>query len=296
MFESDNGQWEFIFRSYADLAADVEQWCHYLPDASCVWGMPRSGLMVASLIALYKNIPLIGVDKPFASREKQIHADEKHPVLVVEDSCWTGASIEYIKQHVNSRGEGIPVKYACYMCHEDKCNLWDEICICTGRLNHLMEWATLHIPFNKYTLTDMDGILCEDWQPPGEEGLYANDYAKHITDARQYLSPSYPLLGIVTSRLEKWRYGTSKWLDERGIQYDKLYMADFPNSDARGAGDGFAGHKAQVYSSLPDAHLFIESDSKQAQAIAFRTSKPVLDWSRKKLLHYGHDAQMVKVS
>jgi hypoxanthine phosphoribosyltransferase len=49
---------EMDFISYNQLVKDVRAFCGQLPKVDCVIGVPRSGMLVASLIALNLNIPL----------------------------------------------------------------------------------------------------------------------------------------------------------------------------------------------------------------------------------------------
>lgn len=280
---STEGQWHFIFKSYADLARDVDTWCKHMPPISGVYGMPRSGLLLASMIALNLNIPLVGI-KPYLTREVVVQPSASRPILVVDDSCCTGDSFHKMKE---MEQPDMPLMYGCYLCNPQFSNLWDMVFLETGNCNQLMEWSTLHIPFNKYTLSDLDGVLCEDWCGPETIGADQETYKDHLLHAKCLRRPTYPLLGIVTARLEKYRAETQVWLASEGIKYEKLYMAPFATAEEREKGDGFAGHKARVYGSLPDAHLFVESDPHQSEAITFRTGKPVLDWGSKRLLHYG---------
>ena len=142
-----------------------------------------------------------------------------------------------------------------------------------------MEWSTLHIPFNHYTMVDLDGVISQDWTGLRTEGEHEAKYRKHVTEAHCLIHPSYPIHSICTSRLEKWRPETEAWLKRNGIKYGKLLMNPATSCVERVKTDGFAGWKTRAYLSHPDARLFIESSKDQAQAIAWRSEKPVLDWS-----------------
>lgn len=289
MFESQNSKWLFLFKSYAELARDVKVWCNHLPEFSAVGGIPRSGLLVANLISLYRNIPLIS-NKPYKSREREVSG----PVLWVDDSSWTGSSIRRFRE--SSYGsDKVRIKTACYMCNNRVVGEFDHVFLNTEQVNHLMEWSTLHIPFNSYTMTDLDGVLCEDWSGL-EEGEYESKYRKHVESAKCLIKPTYPLLGIVTSRLEKWRPETEAWLRVHGIEYESLYMNPAISSQERLNSDGFAGWKSRCYQSYSKAQLFIESSSDQAKAISFRTEKPVLDMEKQKLYQYGLKLEIDRVT
>jgi adenine/guanine phosphoribosyltransferase-like PRPP-binding protein len=53
------------FVTYRDLNEDIIRNLHRIPnDIDVVVGVPRSGLLVASQIALYRNLPVVLTDKP----------------------------------------------------------------------------------------------------------------------------------------------------------------------------------------------------------------------------------------
>ena len=51
------------YRSIAQLAASVSRWSMSLPgDIDLVVGVPRSGLLAANLLALYRNLPFTDLE------------------------------------------------------------------------------------------------------------------------------------------------------------------------------------------------------------------------------------------
>ena len=51
------------YRSIAELDDDVVDWLHRLPrDLELIVGVPRSGLLAASMLALHLNLPLTDVE------------------------------------------------------------------------------------------------------------------------------------------------------------------------------------------------------------------------------------------
>ena len=277
MFVPDSqGKLMFIWRSYSDLVRGVKDWSSRLPEFSAVAGLPRSGLLVANLLALHRNIPLLS-GKPYTSREKVL--DTGAPILFVDDTAWTGASARLYTR--NCKYEN--VEFGCYLCRHACLPLFDHVYIDSGEANQLLEWNMLHTPFNELTLSDLDGVISEDWDGT-EEDDHLEKYLYHISHARCLIRPTHKLLGIVTSRLEKYRPQTETWLKARCVEYETLYMNPAESAKERLENDGFAGWKSRVYQSLPKAHMFVESSHDQAVAIHFRTEKPVLDWEGKHLL------------
>ena len=128
MIEPENGNWLFLFKSYAELCRDVRTWCMHLPPLSAVGGLPRSGLMVATLISLYRNIPLVS-RKPYRSREQDIQGD----ILIVD---WTPHGLGRVSRgyaQYQDQAKDPRIKYGCYLCHERCVQMFDYVFLNTGK-------------------------------------------------------------------------------------------------------------------------------------------------------------------
>ena len=86
--------------------------------------------------------------------------------------------------------------------------------------------------------------------------------------------PTVKIGCIVTSRLEKYRAQTEKWLAEHNVEYGELIMLD-ATAQERSTKGLHAPFKAKIYKEKRDMHLFIESNPSQASAIMEMTHKPV---------------------
>ena len=105
---------------------------------------------------------------------------------------------------------------------------------------------------------DIDGVLCID--PTEEENDDDANYRRFLLEAKPLWTPSYEVGWLVTSRLEKWRKPTEKWLAQQGVRYRELVMLDLPSREARIQSGCHARFKAEVYRNTP-AVLFIESSA-----------------------------------
>ncbi len=130
-------------------------------------------------------------------------------------------------------------------------------------------------------LTDLDGVLCPDW-PGGSEAEADTPllYLSHLVESVPLFVPPHAVLGIVTSRLDRYRGVTEEWLARHGIRCFSLRMMPAETVAERQA-IGSARWKAAVYDEYPDAILFVESKPEYATGIATLTKKPVLDWHNK---------------
>ena len=117
-------------------------------------------------------------------------------------------------------------------------------------------------------------FLCVD--PTAEENDDGEKYRRFILNARPLFVPNDKVKALVTSRLEKYRPETERWLAENGVKYEKLYMLDLPSREERIRRGAHASFKAEIYKKLKDAHLFIESNPLQAAEIRRLSGKPVI--------------------
>lgn len=290
--------------NYRQMIADVQAWSRRLPDFKAVIGVPRSGLIPAAVLALSRNVPMYSLDDVTTVETAGLQAGPavhtakrqgswslsrlptgpgRGPTLVVDDTVWDGNTISMLRDTLAHLPNLCFAAYATsgaapvdFHCHH------------FGREPLLTEWTVFHCEFNRLVLTDLDGVLCEDWPHPGEDGVYEERYANHLANAACLIRPSSKLGGIVTSRLAKYREATEAWLVRNHITYEQLIMCPAETPTQRAAQHGFAEWKAHVYGTwLAHAHagLFIESCPRQATRIATVTGRPVLDWCNQQLLH-----------
>ena len=98
------------YRSVADMNEDVKAWASRLPrDVDLVVGIPRSGLLAASMLSLHLNVPLTDLDgfledRLLAAGERLNGVDTADPrrVLVVDDSVLTGSAMTEARERVAS--------------------------------------------------------------------------------------------------------------------------------------------------------------------------------------------------
>jgi len=272
------------YRSVADLAGDLRSNMHRLPkDIDLVVGIPRSGMLPASLIALALNLPLSDLEsfaagRAFASghtRRRAALALEpaaaRH-VLVVDDSAYSGASLRQARTALSGVSPDVrmtfAVVYAPRDVHPDA-----DVVLLPIPMPRVFEWNVMHHRVLERSCVDIDGILCHD--PTPEENDDGPRYAAFLASARPMVIPTKRIHTLVTSRLEQHRPQTQAWLSSHGIEYDRLEMLDLPDAETRRRLGAHAPFKADVYR-RSSAELFIESEPAQAEAIARRSGKDVL--------------------
>lgn len=273
------------FRTYKDLNQGILSHLSELPqDIDLIVGIPRSGLMLATMIALYLNLPITSLDdfldkRVFASgstkpKKGWIHnLDEARKILIVEDSVASGHSILEAKAKIQEQSPYADrcLFLAAYV-QKSSASLVDfyfEIL----EQPRIFQWNFLQHTFLGASCFDIDGVLCED--PTPEQNDDGEKYRDFLLNAPLKLHPCRPVRWLVTSRLEKYRSETEAWLKKNHIEYDKLIMMNVATAEERRRLGNHAAFKAKYYASFKDAQLFVESEDAQAREIFARTNKPV---------------------
>lgn len=249
------------FVSNVEMAAYVDEWVKKFDlRYDLIVGVPRSGLMVASLIATKLAKPLSTSDNIIWT-SKSIITKPIRKILVVDDCITTGKSINTTADKIKELYPGAIVHKGALFANEDNKWMLDTYCaILNG--NQLFQWNLMHYKIGVVGF-DMDGVLCEECTDDDDEVKYL----RFLSTARPYLIPEYEIDYIITSRLEKYRPQTETWLKDHEVKYKNLIMWDVPNKKDR---DGAATYKSKIIKCSP-IQFFIESDREQAEEIWRRT-------------------------
>jgi uncharacterized HAD superfamily protein/hypoxanthine-guanine phosphoribosyltransferase len=276
------------YRSVVNLSESIQKNLHKLPsDIDLIVGVPRSGMLAGCLMALYLNLNVCELDgykrnellQKGATRKTRhdwikYPSDAKH-VLIVDDSIDSGLSIKMVKEKLKGVTYGSKTTFcAIYSSTENHegVNIYFELV----KLPRVFEWNLMHRPALSQYCLDVDGVLCLD--PSEHENDDGILYRKFLENAKPLMIPSFPVGHLVTSRLEKYRAETEQWLDRHNIEYRNLHMLDLPDAATRRRLACHAKFKSEVYKSLDEAQLFVESATSQAKEIARLAGKPVLSF------------------
>lgn len=266
------------FRSINDLNKLIRAKLPYIPQVDAIIGIPRSGMIPASLIALYLGKPLYTVDQfyqggyiNFTERIKSNKPSIIKRVLVIDDSCNTGNCLRQVRDVLLKWSRSIEILYAAVYVTEQASKMVDfyfEIC----PLPRVFEWNIMDHIILSNSCVDMDGVLCID--PTREQNDDGEGYLEFIRTAKPLFIPQHKIKAIVTSRLEKYRKPTEQWLTDHNVKYDTLYMMDYKTAEERRKANKYGQYKAELYNATK-ATLFIESSKVQAEYIHDSTCKPV---------------------
>lgn len=287
------------FKSIDDLDKDIINNLSMLDqDIDLIVGVPRSGLLVANIIALYLNLPLADLqgfvegrifDSGKTRRPENYEVNIKNikKVLLVEDSVCSGESLSEVKSIINKAGADKKfeiIYFAAYILEDKKNSVDIYLDICD--LPRVFEWNIMHHPIIENSCLDLDGVLCVD--PRHDEDDDGVIYTEFIKNVKPLFIPTKKINTIVTCRLEKYRGVTLEWLNKNNIRFNNLVMMNYASKEQRMREGKHAEFKANHYI-RSRAALFIESSLNQAICITQMSNKPVYCLEIRKMIYPNAD-------
>ncbi len=268
------------YRNISDLNNIILKGLSILPrDFDLIVGVPRSGMLPANLLALYLNRPYTDIHSflnghiyKAGARSQFFDLNEFKKILVVDDSIASGSAMEEVKQSLKDVSSQFSFSFcAIYVIpgKENMVNYFFEVV----PLPRYFQWNILNHTSLEKACFDIDGVLCVD--PTEEQNDDGPKYIDFILNAPPLFIPGAKIGTIVSSRLEKYRKETEKWLKNNNVKYNDLVLLDLPDKEARQKSNGHSAHKAKTYMSKPYV-LFIESSLSQSIEINKISGKPVL--------------------
>ncbi|MCR5574963.1 MAG: phosphoribosyl transferase [Bacteroidaceae bacterium] len=272
----------------AELSSIIRKNLWKIPhEIDLVVGIPRSGLMVANMIALYLNKRLTDIDTfvngrvfECGERGKYVKNEEIKKILVVDDSVFSGKSITKAKTKLGDLSGSLEMVFLSPIvtsAGKGFVDIFFEV-IDDARF---FEWNLFHHSIIENTCFDIDGVLCCD---PIEDDD-GEKYLSFLTEAKPMFIPTVTIDTLITCRLEKYRKQTEEWLQKNGVSYRHLVMLDFPNKAIRVKWGKHGEFKGDYYKNS-DCWLFVESSYSQACIIARVSNKPVICVETNELLHF----------
>jgi hypoxanthine phosphoribosyltransferase len=251
-------------------------------------GVPRSGLLPATLLASHLHVPLIvGQESYGGNRLKALHkSGMTDAVLVLDDTAGSGKSLQIAFEYYSKWNHGKTYQGSVYITPglESSMDVFGQTVKGWPRL---FEWNFLNNDWTQRMMFDMDGVLCVD--PPPEKDETA--YVTYIANALPKYVPTFPIGWICTFRLETRREPTQLWLDSQQVQVkNQMIMSPYNTPEERRAGIANAQYKASVYLAARNLGciLFVESHDRIASEIYEIAKQPVLSIESMHL--YGGEA------
>ncbi len=264
------------FSTLSEEVSDVREWIKSLPpDFDIVVGIPRTGLLTASIVAVEFGKPLSTPDLIVEGRywlTKRIKNNlnlQSARILIVDDSIGEGETIretvEYIRKYLPEASTEVAVTYVFPPSTEKSVDYYFKAF--TDR-QPIWRRGLAHGKYGVPIAFGIDGVLCEE--PPADK----KDYMIFIETAKPYKIPAYEIDFIITGRNELFRETTEKWLRENNVQYRELLM----NSENENTVD-FKSRMIRI----KKPHLYVESSPSEALAIHRKTGCRILCIGNEKL-------------
>lgn len=288
----------FSYVTYNDLVNDIRENLHKIPsDVYGVIARSRSGMLPATIISEHLNVGLVDfctfeekmsqklpIDVIFGSHGKRgIRKPNTKKFLFVDDTVSSGSTMqtadEFFEKHIKEN-EYEFIKLCVYLegdCHISKPDIYlkdlREFASTSYLKEVLYEWNIFGRNWiNKYTLFDLDGVVCID--PPDE--LRGDEYIEYINNPIPLHIPIQygdVVINIMTYRLEKYRNQTERFLQKHFSNFN-LMMFPSESYTERSKIPPYI-YKGEYYKNHDDFILFVESDDWQAALINEISGKPV---------------------
>lgn len=271
-----------IFVSHADLAHVVAAGIHKVRNVDTVVGVPRSGMLPATMIATHLQLPLADVETAarhmYAGRSGAVGSDLGR-ILLVDDTANSGQSLRKALRQIRAALPGHTVT---------TCTVWDSHktpggtvdIVLGGRLQGPRAFAWnlwKHKRLDRWAF-DMDGVLCTEPTSSAKVSRESFDlWARELAQPRWL--PQRPIGAIITRRPEGNRPATEDWLRRHGVKYSALYMAPGDTTqDAKAYVNSLGGTptwKTGVLALLLSIEAYVESHPRKAREIHERSGLPV---------------------
>jgi len=244
---------------------------------SGIVGIPRSGMLVAPIIATLLNKPLYTISNgeiqvcsyssSFGGKRMHDYKESCGKLLFLDDTAYTGKEMRNIRAKYPNN-----IYSAMYL--HPSAERYVDIFGMYLNAPHYLEWHFFNSNFPQSTIFDLDGIFCPD--VPIEKAENEILYKEYITTVESIahriprLHP--PCLSIATARLEKYRGITEDWLKRNNIKYNSLHMYQGTKDDRD---SNFYRNVSEYKTSIfleSDAKIFVESDDRLAKRIAKKSN------------------------
>lgn len=272
--------------SWKALHADIDALAsRYEGKIVGVVGVPRSGALVANLLALRLNIPCtdlftfkhgVGGSHWWQSGPRMLAGYRDGQVLLLDDSLLSGKAMRGAVGYLTGSEQIAPFTFRRWQVQPAVLYVHGN-----AKLPHVRQvpgprvfaWNWTHHNLVTHAMFDMDGVLCHDPKVPEDNEA---GYLAAIEQLRPLYIPSRRIKYICTHRLEGRRDVTKHWLERHGVQWNQLIMYPAKTChERRAAGQQDGTWKGRQYKDATDASWFVESDPRQAERIAAVSGKSV---------------------
>jgi hypothetical protein len=237
-------------------------------------GVPRSGMMPASLVSVLLSKPLYSItdgklnmlryNSPYGGTRMNNYMDGCEKLAFIDDTTYDGKTAKQLRK---TFGENIKIISMFSTTHgSEYVDKFGQ----TLEAPHLLEWNFFNSAYVRGTMFDIDGIFAPN--VPIEICLDEKKYIKWLRDVSP-LAHRVPRLFkaslLVTGRLEKYRDITEEWLSRNGLEYENLIMFPDERETERNTNhhEVVGRFKGEIFNASHTHKYFIESEINEAKVI-----------------------------
>ena len=283
------------FISNARLTTDCLSLIEKLPRIEGVIGIPRSGMIPASIIAVNMSVPLYSISNEKlvmlnsmsdtgGSRMVMYEPNGSKNILLIDDTAFFGNAMskhkELVEKLLPSKNIITSVIYSTPEAIEKKLI---DVHLYTSKFPHVLEWNFFDAHPTMNGMFDLDGVFCKDCPHEiAEDETRYKIWLQTVKPIENRIPRLFPAIAICTGRLEKYRKETEEWLDRHNIKYSNLLMFQ-GTKEERDSNHAlnvarFKKQKFIEYNKNFNCLYFIESCPEQSRLIADGKPNPGHTW------------------
>jgi orotate phosphoribosyltransferase len=280
-----------FYRSMNDLNQAIVAWTRVLPRSlDLIVGIPRSGLLVANMIALYMHRPVGDVEGLLSGRQFDSGprldrpAAEGRPldILVVDDSLWSGAQMAEARRRIEAAGLPHRIRYgAVYIApgSADMVDFHHEVV----PVPRLFEWNLMHHPFIEEGCLDI-GVLLGTQGTPAPT-IEPKALAKVLSNTVPAFRTDRRIGWLIADMPAACRPLLESWLVRHDVAYRTLVLrGEPPETGARHS--SCAAFMTHMYERT-GAWVFIVGRPSLAARVARRALRPVFCHDQNRMFFPG---------
>lgn len=259
------------YRQVSEMCDRVSASLGMLPeDLDMVVGIPRSGMIAATLITLYRNLPMTDMEGLFEGRMiksghrsiEQINNDGRRcKALVIDDSVGSGSQMRAAHERLKPLEDRFEFVFAAVYVTEKSRELVDiamEICP-TPRC---FQWNVMNHAYMTRACVDVLALL----QPGVSQQAMDSQRLPELWDQTPLFKPKYKLGSLVVPALSSDRERVEQWMKQHGLSCERIV---FGGCDWSGYARARAA--AQRDLSLLMAYVYSRGDAQRAASAGLPT-------------------------